>query len=152
AESLAGPSAAGAGGRACRQRNSNVSPGLADIIDKCLAAKPIDRYRDAAALAEDLRRHLNDLPLRGVANRSFAETWRKWRCRRPAALSRGFAALIGLTAMLIALAVARTAYEQRVHEIEAAREDGRRLRDQGHFSEAALTLSRALNRAVGIPT
>jgi serine/threonine protein kinase/tetratricopeptide (TPR) repeat protein len=152
AESLAGPSTAGAGGRACRQLNCNVSVGLADIIDKCLAAKPIDRYPDAAALAEDLRRHLNDLPLQGVANRSLAETWKKWRCRRPAALSRGSAAVLALTTMLIVLEVARSAYEQRVHEIKAALEDGKRLRDLGRFSEAALTLSRGLNRAGGIPT
>ena len=41
--------------------------GLADVIRKCLATDPNDRYPDAAALADDLRRHMADLPLRGVS-------------------------------------------------------------------------------------
>ncbi len=44
----------------------DVSTGLADLIRKCLATDPNDRYPDAAALADDLRRHMADQPLRGV--------------------------------------------------------------------------------------
>jgi serine/threonine protein kinase/tetratricopeptide (TPR) repeat protein len=69
-----------------RRRNPRVSPGLADLLARCLAADPASRYPGAGALAADLRRHLADLPLRGVANRSPAERWRKWRRRRPSAL------------------------------------------------------------------
>ncbi len=69
--------------------NPRVSPGLSDIVRKCLARHPSARYRDAASLADDLRRHLNALPLRGVANRSLSERWRKWRRRHPAALAGG---------------------------------------------------------------
>jgi serine/threonine protein kinase/tetratricopeptide (TPR) repeat protein len=63
--------------------NEQVSPGLADVVHRCLAGDPRGRYQDAGALAADLRRHLADLPLRGVPNRSWAERWRKWRRRRP---------------------------------------------------------------------
>jgi serine/threonine protein kinase/Tfp pilus assembly protein PilF len=69
-----------------RRHNPQVSPGLAGILAKCIAADPARRYQSAAALANDLRRHLDDLPLRGVANRSVAERWQKWRRRRPLAL------------------------------------------------------------------
>jgi serine/threonine protein kinase len=69
-----------------RHRNGHVSTGLADIIYKCLAAEPGNRYPDSDALAADLRRHLADLPLRGVPNRSWAERWRKWRRRQGRAL------------------------------------------------------------------
>lgn len=62
-----------------------VSTGLRDILARCLAAKPAERYPSAATLAEDLRRQAQDLPLKGVRNRSLAERWRKWRRRRPAA-------------------------------------------------------------------
>src|SRR5205807_4862236 len=65
------------------RRNPQVSVGLADVIRKCLAADPADRYPHMAALAADLRRHLADLPLAGVRNRSLVERWRKWRRRRP---------------------------------------------------------------------
>ena len=57
--------------------NPQVSAGLSDIIHKCLRSDPRDRYPNAAALAGDLRRHLNHLPLRGRAepqsDRTLAE-------------------------------------------------------------------------------
>jgi tetratricopeptide (TPR) repeat protein len=59
---------------------------LADLIARCLAVRPVERYPSAGELAADLRRHLADLPLRGVVNRSPAERWGKWRRRRPYAL------------------------------------------------------------------
>src|SRR5207244_6018272 len=80
------------GGRGPNQRdrsppldlvNAQVSPGLSAILKRCLAPSPADRYSDAAALAADLRRHLTDRPLHGVANRNLMERWRKWRRRQP---------------------------------------------------------------------
>ena len=53
--------------------NPRVSPGLAAIVRKCLRTDPQERYRNPGSLAIDLRRHLNDLPLLGVPNRSLAE-------------------------------------------------------------------------------
>ena len=41
----------------------------ADLVARCLEPRACDRYPDAAALADDLRRHLGDQPLRGVVNR-----------------------------------------------------------------------------------
>jgi serine/threonine protein kinase/Flp pilus assembly protein TadD len=152
-EALGGPGAAGdeAGGRACRRRNPEVSVGLADIIDKCLAIKPANRYPDAAALANDLRRQINDLPLHGVPNRSLSESWRKWRRRRPAALTRGSALLTALAACVVVVALVQAVYKQRVHEIETALADGKKLRDGGRFSEAVHTLGRGLERTRGVP-
>jgi serine/threonine protein kinase/Tfp pilus assembly protein PilF len=69
-----------------RRLNPCVPRGLADLLARCLAFDPADRYRTAADLAADLRRHLADLPLRGVGNRCPFERWRKWRRRRPLAL------------------------------------------------------------------
>jgi serine/threonine protein kinase/Flp pilus assembly protein TadD len=74
---------ANAPGRSLRLRNSKVSSGLAAILERCLAVDALRRYPTAQELAEDLRRHLADLPLRGVANRSLPERWKKWRRRRP---------------------------------------------------------------------
>ncbi len=63
--------------------NGQVSRGLSDVVARCMAYRAGDRYQDAASLAADLRRHLNDHPLRGVPNRSWAERWQKWRRRQP---------------------------------------------------------------------
>ncbi len=68
---------------ASAKRKPLASVGLADLLARCVAADPTDRYPTAGDLAGDLRRHLADQPLRGVANRSLPERWRKWRRRRP---------------------------------------------------------------------
>ena len=100
-EALAGPGTWGRGAKGSwRVRNPQVTTGLADIVDKCAADCAADRYADAAALADDLRRYLSEQPLRGVANRSLLENWRKWRRRQPAALTRWIAAFISCVALL----------------------------------------------------
>jgi tetratricopeptide (TPR) repeat protein len=76
-----------AGPSRSKSRISPLTPGLEDLIGKCLQRNPADRYRTAAALSADLRRYLGDLPLQGVRNRSWSERWRKWRRRRPHALT-----------------------------------------------------------------
>jgi serine/threonine protein kinase/tetratricopeptide (TPR) repeat protein len=127
-----------------RRRNSQVSVGLGDIIEKSLARDPADRYQDAAALADDLKRHLSEQPLRGVANRSLTERWRKWRRRRPGSLLRGTApfSTVGAFALLIAFAAAFQT--QRVHRIKTDLDDGRRLNASRQYPEAIRCLNRGL--------
>jgi tetratricopeptide (TPR) repeat protein len=102
--------------QALRRANGKVSRGLEDIVHECLARTPSARYRDAGQLAADLRRHLANLPLAGVGNRSLAERWQKWRRRRPAALG---VAVVGLVATLIVACVAGLYYRDRVRSAEA---------------------------------
>ena len=103
------------------RHNPRVSVGLSDVIHKCLRREPGARYADAASLADDLRRQLRDLPLRGVPNRSWPERWRKWRRRHPRALSRrGLIGLILLAAIAAPATTLGLAYFQRRHEAAAA--------------------------------
>jgi serine/threonine protein kinase/lipoprotein NlpI len=88
---------------AIRKRNPFVTRGLADLLGRCLAAEASERYATAADLAADLRRHLDDLPLRGVPNRSLAERWCKWRRRRPFTLPLVLLVLLGVAAGAILL-------------------------------------------------
>ena len=118
-ESLSGklPPAAAARSRAeLRKANPGVSRGIEDILHKCLAAAPSARYQNAGELAVDLRRHLANLPLRNVPNRSLVERWRKWRRRRPSALPLAAAVL---TAVTIAIVVGGLLYRDRVQNAEA---------------------------------
>jgi serine/threonine protein kinase/Tfp pilus assembly protein PilF len=122
--------------------NRQVSRGLADLIGRCLEHDPQKRYPDAASLAADLRRHLTDQPLRGVANRSLPERWRKWRRRRPHALT-----LIALVTLVLAVALGviasvRTQHRQRVREAESALTQGRELLVKHDYAEAGRTLKR----------
>jgi serine/threonine protein kinase len=128
---------------ALHRRNHAVSVGLSDVVGKCLAPDPAERYADAAALAGDLRRHLADLPLRGVANRSLGERWGKWRRRQPFALA--LAAMF--VAVLTVLAVALVYLAREVEDVKAALAEGQAQLDKGLPAEAARTFRRGLLRA-----
>jgi tetratricopeptide (TPR) repeat protein len=117
--------------------NPRVSTGLGDILRKCLATSPADRYAGAAALADDLRRHLNDLPLRGVRNRSLIERWRKWRRRRPAALARGALQLAAVAVALTVLGIAVVRTRDRAREVADLR--------RGLREKTAADLNRVVN-------
>jgi serine/threonine protein kinase/tetratricopeptide (TPR) repeat protein len=141
--------AAGAWNRA--RRSKEVTTGLGDIVEKCLAPRPIDRYPDALTLADDLRRHLNHLPLRGTLNRSLAERWQKWRRREPWALAGGMTWLSALATLLIAGFLGLAYSRQRIHEAETDLEDGRRLAADHQFSDAVRLLTRGRERLSRIP-
>jgi tetratricopeptide (TPR) repeat protein len=125
--------------------------GLADILRKCVAPEPSARYDSAAALADDLRRHLNDLPLRGVANRSPVERWQKWRRRHPAALAWVVAVCSILLVSTVAIGVLVAAGRERLGLLEDALKDGRRFREIGQYDEAIRSLKRGLESADGVP-
>jgi serine/threonine protein kinase/Flp pilus assembly protein TadD len=127
--------------------NPRVSPGLSDIVRKCLAQNPGDRYSTAAAMAQDLRLHLNDQPLRGVANRSSLECWRKWRRRSPAALGHTLFWIAALAAVVAILGISGVRSRQRPRQIEAALVEGREHIKKGRYHEATLALDRGLDLA-----
>jgi serine/threonine protein kinase/Flp pilus assembly protein TadD len=132
--------------------NPRISSGLSDILERCLARDPADRYPDAAALASDLRRHLSDLPLRGVANRDPFERWRKWRRRSPGALGRRLAGLGAGGLIVLVAAFGGVLLQQRGRQVEAALEAGRRHLSRGHHPEAMLALEQGLALAGSLPT
>ncbi len=118
--------------RTLRRLNPRVSVGLADVVARCISPTAEDRYPTAAALAADLRRHAADLPLRGVANRSPTERWRKWRRRRPFALP-----VLGLLLVAGAGAGLGIAHVRRQAEKAlAALQDGQVHLDRQQFAEA----------------
>jgi serine/threonine protein kinase len=120
-----------------------VSPGLRDLIRKCLAPDPRDRYANAASLADDLRRHLADQPLRGVRNRSLSERWRKWCRRRPDALSRAKLLLAATSAALAVVALAWwLVLAPRFRQAEHALREGKVLWDRRRYPEALRALTR----------
>jgi serine/threonine protein kinase/tetratricopeptide (TPR) repeat protein len=131
--------------------NPRVSVGLSEIIHKCLSHDQRDRYPDAASLAGDLRRHLANLPLLGVRNRSWTERWRKWRRRRPSALYRTLILLLSAVTIAGVAASLWYVYRQRVHELETALAQSR-VYLQGHQPvEAAKVLRQGLALSARLP-
>lgn len=124
-----------------------ASVGLRDIIARCLSADPAARYGEAAAVADDLRRHLNDLPLAGVPNRSLTERWRKWRSR-----SRGTLAWVSSVAgAVVTLSLLGAVYRQTADSVRSDLDDGRKLRAERKYPEAIRALSRGLERSRAVP-
>ena len=70
-----------------RQLNPRVPHGLELICLKCLAKSPADRYRSAAALADDLERFARHEPL-SVRPPNWIERLVHWTRRQPALASR----------------------------------------------------------------
>jgi tetratricopeptide (TPR) repeat protein len=130
---------------------SDSGVGLADIVRKCLHDDPRHRYEDAASLAEDLRRELADLPLRGVRNRSPRELWRKWRRRHPGALGWGVAMLAIAAALAVVGATGAIAYRQRIDQARSALRDGRDHLARGQYTEAEAELKRGRDVVAPLP-
>ncbi|HEY1377809.1 MAG TPA: serine/threonine-protein kinase, partial [Gemmataceae bacterium] len=143
--------ALGLGRNQLHHRNPQVSVGLSDVIARCLADDPADRYPHMAALAADLRRHLAHRPLVGVRNRSLAERWRKWRRRRPhgAALAGMMLAVLTAAAAVALGAVSHVA--DRIDRAGAALTDARGQMAAGDWDAAIGTLRRGRAAAGGLP-
>jgi serine/threonine protein kinase/Flp pilus assembly protein TadD len=121
---------------------SGVGVGLSDVVARCLAPDPRGRYPDGAALAADLRRVLNDQPLRGVRNRSLRERWRRWR-RHP---------VLGLgLAGLLALAAAGYAWQHRLGEARRLLDAGLAQVQEGRWASALPALEQGLSLAEAMP-
>jgi serine/threonine protein kinase/tetratricopeptide (TPR) repeat protein len=129
------------------RRLPGVPMGLADIVARCLAFDPGDRYPDAAVLAEDLRRHLADLPLRGVPNRSLTERLGKWWRRHPHGLIRAATTVAVSAALILAVwLIVGGEARQRLRRAESLLAEGGKQID-GHDYPGAL---RSLNQGLGL--
>jgi eukaryotic-like serine/threonine-protein kinase len=135
-----------------RHCNPLVSVGLADVVDRCLAPDARHRYPDAAALADDLHRHLSDLPLRGVRNRSWPERLMKWRRRRPAALRTGLLALTLLALLGTAVTAFAAHLSRERQDVRRALDEGRALwHTHGDYAAAQKLLQDGLAAAQRLP-
>ncbi len=137
--------------RVLMQAKGNITLGLAEIILKCLAEDPSQRYRDMSALAADLRRHLADLPLVGVRNRSLTERWRKWRRRSPHGIARASMLLTVLTAVVAVVFGSGNLFLQNTEQIRNALKEGRLQAANGEWTAAIRSLQRGQALAGDLP-
>jgi tetratricopeptide (TPR) repeat protein len=85
-----------------RRLRPDVPWTLESIIRKALAPDPARRYRQAEHFAEDLRRFLEDRPLRYAPELSRVERFRKWVRRHPLLTSSGSVATAAALLLLAA--------------------------------------------------
>jgi serine/threonine protein kinase/Flp pilus assembly protein TadD len=131
--------------------NRQVSVELSDLIHKCLSHDPAARYARPSELAADLRRHLGNLPLKGIRTRSWSERWQKWRRRKPYVLPlSGMLLLLLIAAGAVALNSWASVRRQR-EQAHATLKQGREERLAGRYRAAMRTLNQGIGLAAGLP-
>jgi eukaryotic-like serine/threonine-protein kinase len=146
-----------------RRHNPAVPGELETIVHKALAKEPAERYATAKELADDLRRFLEDKPIRAKRPTAWQRA-RKWARRHRAAVTG--AAVAGF-ALLATVAVASTVAAVRIatarQETEQARKEaekqvvalhvanGVRLMNEGDLFGSLLHCAEALQRDLGDP-
>jgi serine/threonine protein kinase/Tfp pilus assembly protein PilF len=88
-----------------RQHRPDAPWSLESIVRKCLDPDPDHRYQQAEHLQEDLRRYLEDRPLRYAPELSWRERLSKWRCRHPRLAVNGMMAAAVVVLLSVGWAV-----------------------------------------------
>src|SRR5262249_20599193 len=88
-----------------RRHRPDVPWSLESITRKCLDPDPSNRYQQAEHLAEDLRRYLEDRPLKYAPELSWRERLAKWRRRHPRLAVSGWMAVAATILLATSTAV-----------------------------------------------
>jgi serine/threonine protein kinase/Flp pilus assembly protein TadD len=131
---------------ALRRHNKAIPRDLEIIVQTALAKVPAERYATAQELADDLRRFLEDRPIRARPP-GFAQRLRKWVKRHRALVAAAFLFLVGV-------ALVAGGFLLRQEQRRAAAEDAATvylhraalLQEQGNWPEARAALARAEER------
>jgi WD40 repeat protein/serine/threonine protein kinase len=108
--------------RPLRRFNKAIPAELEAIVLKTMEKNPADRYATAQALAEDLRRFLEEKPI--LARRpSLLQRARKWaRRHRPVAWALGISAVVVSMVIMVVLAVSNLLIAREQRQTQAAKE------------------------------
>jgi eukaryotic-like serine/threonine-protein kinase len=116
-----------------REANPMISPAAASIVRHCLEPDPARRYGSARELQEDLRRQIENLPLRHAPEPSLRERVEKWARRHPRLTSATSVGLLSLC-LLIGVLAGFVVRQGRVRVLEAEDSFRRLSEDVGQVS------------------
>jgi serine/threonine protein kinase/WD40 repeat protein len=134
-----------------RKLNAEVPRDLETIVLKAIEREPAERYQSAGELAEDLRRFLEDRPIRARRCGPAERAWR-WARRNPAVAVLSVSVVLLLAALAIGSTVAAirlnaerdraldhlwSAYVDRAHAGRSSREAGQRFTSLDVLAAAA---------------
>lgn len=118
-----------------RPKRPDVPWSLESIVRHCLAPDPAGRYQQAEHLAEDLRRFLENRPLKYAPELSQVERVRKWARRHPRLTS---SASVAVAAALVLVAAGAAFFGVRDQLQGARAQERKRQYETGHVRALCL--------------
>jgi serine/threonine protein kinase/predicted Zn-dependent protease len=130
-----------------RRLNRAIPPELEVIVLKAMGKSPDERYATAQDLADDLRRFLEDRPIK-ARRPSLVQRLRKWsRRHRPVVWSAGLSLAVSLLVAVAALATSNRQIARERDRKEAALTEKDRALKQREAALASATASEKAARA-----
>jgi tetratricopeptide (TPR) repeat protein len=114
-----------------RPWNARVSPAAESIVRRCLHPEPTQRYQSAHELHEDLRRQLDNLPLKYAPEPSLRERVGKW-ARRHRRLTSTTTVVLIAASMLTAITAGFLVRQRQLSRLEAVDASHRLAADVRH--------------------
>jgi WD40 repeat protein/serine/threonine protein kinase len=109
-----------------RRINKAIPAELEIIVRKAMGKTPAERYATAQELADDLRRFLDDKPIK-AKKPTFVDWTRKWARRHQGVVATGIAGLIVAVAILaVSMVLILSAYRTEAGEHQNALNEGQR--------------------------
>jgi serine/threonine protein kinase len=123
-----------------RSLDRSIPPELETIVLKAVGKTPAERYATAQELADDLRRFLEDRPIR-ARRPTLAEKATKWTRRHKAVVVSAFVALV-LSVAGLSAATAFTARAYDRERLKADEADEQREKAEENFRQARRAVDR----------
>jgi eukaryotic-like serine/threonine-protein kinase len=123
-----------------RSHNDRADKDLAEIALKAMAKSPAERYRSAAAFADDLERWLRGEPTVARPAGAAGRIW-KWARRKPASAVAAALTLVGAAALAAVFANGEIAVRQQRNIAQSAEDKARKEARHARESERAMRLN-----------
>jgi tetratricopeptide (TPR) repeat protein len=136
-----------------RRWNRSVPAELETVVLKAMAKSPAERYASAQELADDLRRFLEDKPIRARRPRWTQRLW-KWALRHRAATATGaIAAIVLLVGAVAALTISNARITQEKNQKDEALRQSRANEEAAtrRLKQALQAVDRMLTRVADGP-
>jgi WD40 repeat protein/serine/threonine protein kinase/Flp pilus assembly protein TadD len=128
-----------------RKLNRQVPRDLETVVLKAIARDPAHRYQAATELAEDLRRFLEDKPIRARRVSQVEQLWR-WCRRNPAVASLAATAVVLLATVAVVATVGYVQTTMAQEGADKARREARLAQDRQVEAEQATRVANAARR------
>ncbi len=115
-----------------RQVERGIPPDLETIVLKALAKNPDDRFESAEEMAAELRRYVENRPIRSRRIPAYQRFWR-WCERNPKLAAANIAAAVVTTLLAIVSTVAARSYREQLQALRIEQTQTRRAERQGRL-------------------